>query len=39
MLKLDPTMRVARIAEYVALRRPEDIARYVEGLRLAGLPE
>ena len=37
--ELDPAMRVANVKCYVPLRRPQDIARLEEGLRLAGLPE
>jgi tetratricopeptide (TPR) repeat protein len=36
---LDPSSRIANIAERVPLRRPEDFARYAEALRAAGLPE
>jgi adenylate cyclase len=37
--QLDPAFRVSDIKRLVTLRRPEDLARYEEGLRLAGLPE
>jgi predicted Zn-dependent protease len=36
-MKLDPGFLAANLANYVTLRRPEDLARYEEGLRLAGL--
>jgi len=37
--KADPTLRVSDLKDLVPLRRPEDLARYEEGLRKAGLPE
>ena len=37
--QLDPELRLSRIAEQAPFRRPEDISRYVDGLRKAGLPE
>jgi TolB-like protein len=37
--QLDPTFRISDIKGTTPLRRPEDLARYVEGLRRAGLPE
>jgi TolB-like protein/class 3 adenylate cyclase/Tfp pilus assembly protein PilF len=36
---LDPTMSISKLQSYFPLRRPEDTARYTEGLRKAGLPE
>jgi len=36
---LNPTLRLSRVAELAPCRRPEDIARYVDGMRRAGLPE
>jgi TolB-like protein len=39
-LELDPEMRISNIKDRVgAFRRPEDYAKYAEGLRMAGLPE
>jgi adenylate cyclase len=39
-LEVVPEARISRAgAPIFNLRRPEDLARYVEGLRLAGLPE
>src|SRR5258708_2546687 len=35
----DPRLRVSNLKEWLPLRRPQDIARYEEGLRKAGLPE
>jgi adenylate cyclase len=38
--QLDPTLRVSNLRERLGpYRRPEDLARYEEGLRRAGLPE
>ncbi len=34
-----PAMRITDLSEHLPLRRPEDFERYVEGMRLAGLPE
>jgi len=39
MLKIDPAFRISRLTDHVPLRRPDDLARYAEGLRRAGLPE
>ena len=39
VLEIDPAFRVSRLSEHVPLRRPDDLARYSEGLRRAGLPE
>jgi adenylate cyclase len=36
---LDPALRLSKIAELAPCRRPEDVAKYVEGMRKAGLPE
>jgi hypothetical protein len=37
--QLNPAFRVADIKDVTPLRRAEDLARYTEALRLAGLPE
>jgi TolB-like protein len=37
--ELDPAIRIANVKEWAPLRRPEDLARFEEGLRKAGLPE
>lgn len=37
--EMDPSSRVSDLKDLTPLRRPEDIARYAEGLRKAGLPE
>ena len=39
ILSLDPTFRLSGAGELAPLRRQEDVARLVEGLRLAGIPE
>jgi hypothetical protein len=40
MLELDPARRISNLKEVLPfLRRPEDFAKYVDGLRKAGLPE
>lgn len=39
VLQADPELRVSNVPARVPLRRPADLARYQEGLRLAGLPE
>jgi TolB-like protein/class 3 adenylate cyclase len=39
ILEIDPAFRVSRLAYNVPLRRPDDLARYQDGLRRAGLPE
>jgi hypothetical protein len=36
---LDPGARVSTIRQRDPLRRPEDLTKLAEGLRLAGLPE
>ena len=37
--RLDPKFRMADVASTTPLRRSEDLARYVRGLELAGLPD
>jgi hypothetical protein len=39
MRHIDPELRISNIAELIPYRRPEDVARYAEGLRRAGLAE
>jgi adenylate cyclase len=36
--KLNPALRISNLKDWIPLRRAEDVARYVEGLRKAGLP-
>src|SRR5713101_1573379 len=37
--QINPMLRVQHVKDLFPLRRPEDLARYIEGLRKAGLPE
>ena len=37
--KIDPALRLSRLHDYLVYRRPEDMALFAEGLRLAGIPE
>jgi TolB-like protein len=37
--RLDPNLRISNVKEWVVLRRPQDLATFVDGLRTAGLPE
>jgi len=37
--ELDPTLRVRNLADWLPIRRPEDLAIFADGLRKAGLPE
>ena len=37
--QIDPTFRASDLRHLLPLRRPEDLARYEDGLRKAGLPE
>ncbi len=37
--QLDPALRLSRVAALAPCRRPEDVDKYVEGMRKAGLPE
>jgi len=39
MRQIDPTLRVSSLRDLFPIRRPEDLARFEEGLRKAGLPE
>ncbi|KPH01015.1 CadC-family transcriptional regulator [Pseudomonas sp. RIT-PI-q] len=36
---LDPSLRLCNLKDWMPIQRPEDFARFAEGLRLAGLPE
>jgi TolB-like protein len=36
---LDPSLRLCGLKDWLPIQRPEDFARFVDGLRLAGLPE
>jgi adenylate cyclase len=37
--QISPTLRVSNLKEQNPLQRPEDLAKYAEGMRKAGLPE
>jgi adenylate cyclase len=37
--QLVPGFRVSNIKDHIPFRRPEDLARYLDGMRKAGLPE
>jgi adenylate cyclase len=39
LIQLNPSLRVSHIKKLLPIRRPDDLARLEEGLRLAGLPE
>ena len=39
LMHLDPALRVSHVKKLIPIRRPDDLARLEEGLRLAGLPE
>jgi TolB-like protein/Tfp pilus assembly protein PilF len=39
VLQIDPSLSIANLQEFVPLRRSEDVSRFAEGLRKAGLPE
>jgi TolB-like protein len=36
---LNPALRLGHLKDWLPIQRPEDFARFIEGLRLAGLPE
>lgn len=37
--QLDPALCIANLPEWLPIQRPEDLATFAEGLRMAGLPE
>jgi tetratricopeptide (TPR) repeat protein len=37
--ELDPALRLCNLKGWLPIQRPEDFARFADGLRLAGLPE
>ena len=39
LCQIDPTFRVSSVRDWIPLRRPEDLAKFEEGLRKAGLQE
>jgi TolB-like protein len=36
---LDPSLRVSNLKDWLPIHRPEDLVRFADGLRMAGLPE
>jgi tetratricopeptide (TPR) repeat protein len=36
---LDPSLHLGTLKDWLPIQRPEDLARFADGLRLAGLPE
>lgn len=36
---LSPALRLGHLKDWLPIQRPEDFSRFIEGLRLAGLPE
>jgi TolB-like protein len=39
LLRIDPTLRISNLRDRHPLRRPDDLAKFADGLRMAGLPE
>jgi hypothetical protein len=37
--QLDSTLRISNLEDWLPIQRPEDLARFADGLRRAGLPE
>lgn len=37
--EFDPSLRVANLRDWLPIHRPEDLASFADGLRLAGLPD
>ena len=37
--KLDPSLRISKLQDWLPIHRPEDLSIFAEGLRKAGLPE
>jgi hypothetical protein len=37
--ELDPMLRVSHLADWLPIRRVQDLATFADGLRKAGLPE
>ncbi|WP_429211688.1 winged helix-turn-helix domain-containing tetratricopeptide repeat protein [Metapseudomonas resinovorans] len=37
--QLDPSLRLSNLTDWLPIKRPEDLALFTNGLRLAGLPE
>ena len=36
---IDPALRISNLKDVISYLRPEDFAKWAEGLRMAGLPE
>jgi hypothetical protein len=36
--RLNPSLRISQIQDWILLHRPEDLATFAEGLKRAGLP-
>ncbi|MCY1444160.1 putative PEP-CTERM system TPR-repeat lipoprotein [compost metagenome] len=39
LLELAPSLRVSKLGDWLPIQRAEDLQRFAEGLRLAGVPE
>ena len=39
LLRLDPDLRISNLKSVISYLRPHDFAKWVDGLRKAGLPE
>jgi hypothetical protein len=37
--KLDPSLRISNLRDWLPIQRAEDLATFADGLRRAGLPE
>ena len=37
--RLDPSLRVSNLGDWLPIHRPEDLTTFADGLRRAGLPE
>jgi tetratricopeptide (TPR) repeat protein len=37
--ELDPSLRISNLKDWLPIQRADDLARFADGLRLAGLPE
>ena len=37
--QLDPALKVSNLSDVIPVRRAEDLTKFAEGLRKAGLPE
>jgi TolB-like protein len=39
VVQLDPGFRASNLGQYITLARPEDLARYINAMRIAGMPQ